>query len=111
MPRGLGALQREILDTLDEAAAFAMTRDGRYRGNDYWCQLPEGHRLRQRGAVVAAGTQVRIAADVYDLRASIVYLARRHRKMDRARRVKMSFSASFSSAIRSPRQTWRATGA
>jgi hypothetical protein len=27
MPRGLGALQREILDTLDEAAAFAMTRD------------------------------------------------------------------------------------
>ena len=52
MSRKLGALQREILDTLEEAAAFAMTREGRYRGNDYWYQLPEGHRLRQRGAVL-----------------------------------------------------------
>ena len=44
---------------------------------------------------------MRIAPDVYDLGASIVFLARRRGKMDRDQWVKMSFSASFSRAIAS----------
>jgi hypothetical protein len=99
MSRGLGALQREILDTLDDAATAAGEGAVRYRGNDADDYAPADERRRFRGWVKTRGNSVLLAPGVYDLRASCAYLARKHDKMDRGQWIERSFSASFSRAV------------
>ncbi len=70
MSRGLGWLQREILATLDEAKAtplrYAGGRSMPYHGGP--------------GRVAVRGFEVELPTSVYDLRASMQFLARRHGK-------------------------------
>jgi len=100
MSRGLGSLQREILDTMDEA------KRGRtyYRGfsgetlrpgdRDYW---PPGHRWTLPGWVKIGRNTVRLGLNVYDLRASCAFLARRHGEHENGG-IKKSFAGGFSRA-------------
>ena len=99
MGQGLGALQSEILETLDEAKR---DRQG-YRGfggqevtsphGDHW---PPGHRWTLPGWVEALRNTVRLGLFAYDLRASCNFLARRHGKHHIG--IEPSFAASFSRA-------------
>jgi hypothetical protein len=76
MSRGLGAMQRRILETLDEARA-AMPK---YRGVKMAVEWsPEEQRIRPLGYawVEIQGKVVRLAPGVYDLRGSAAYLAER----------------------------------
>ena len=92
MSRGLGRLQREILDTLDEAKANVT----RYHGSSW----------RGPGWVHARGIDVPLPDHVYDLRASVRYLAGRHGAVYGAGRdgygltgyVDTAFAAGFSRA-------------
>jgi dienelactone hydrolase len=95
MSRGLGRLQREILDTLDEAKASI----DRYHGGG----------RQGAGWVRANFREWKLPDDTYDLRASLRYLAARHGKVHRAGSVGCcntgyvdgAFQASFSRAARS----------
>jgi hypothetical protein len=74
MSRGLGALQRRILETLDEAKA-AMPK---YRGARFAVRWDaETHQLTAVGYawVAITGKVVQLAPGVYDLRCSAAYLA------------------------------------
>ena len=86
MSRGLGKLQREILDTLDEAREQEDSYKGGEGGSPGW--------------VRTYGAWVRIADDVYDLRQNEKYLARRHNALDYGT-IEKSFAASWSRATRS----------
>jgi hypothetical protein len=98
---GLGSLQREILDTLDDARR---DRNG-YRGfkgercrdgeRDYW---PTGHRWTLPGWVTVGRNTVRLGLNVYDLRASCAFLARRNSKIELDGTIKPAFAAGFSRA-------------
>jgi hypothetical protein len=88
MSRGLGWLQREILDTLDVAAT------GPGAGTD----------ARPRGVSVE-GLWVTVPDDVYDMRASCYYLATRHQQtvydiISQKRCVRAAFQTSFSRAVK-----------
>ncbi len=97
MSQGLGLLQREILDTLDDAKRAHC----RYRGfsgeeafgHDSW---PPGYRWTLPGWVSVNGNAVRLSIQAYDLRASCNFLARRHGKYEVG--IAPSFSAGFSRA-------------
>ncbi len=64
MSRGLGALQRTILDTLDAAKISRV----RYVGQEYHRDRPDWDRVNVRGYACL------LAPQVYDLRASLAYL-------------------------------------
>ena len=68
MSRGLGWMQREVLATLDAAEAAPLRYD---RGR---AMPPAG----MPGRVVLQGEEVDLPDGVYDLRASVQFLARRH---------------------------------
>jgi hypothetical protein len=76
MGSGLGSLQREIIGTLDEAKR---DRKG-YRG--FAGETLAGHRWTLPGWVKVGRNTVRLGLNVYDLRASCAFLARRHDKLD-----------------------------
>jgi hypothetical protein len=86
-------MQRQILETLDEAKA-AMPN---YRGSQHDLHVAErswigvGHAVEQ--------TFIRVPRDVYDLRCSAKYLARQSGALDRESTT-MPFKASFSRAVR-----------
>jgi hypothetical protein len=88
--RGLGTLQREILATLDAAKAEPFPYPGGVSG-------PNGY-------AVSHGRVLVLPEDVFDLRASSRFLAKRHDAVIRARTgretVSPSFTASFSRAVR-----------
>jgi len=67
MSRGLGRMQRDILDTLDEAKAAALP----YQGRSILLTHPEP------GWVSHRGQRFRMDGDCYDLRASLRFLAHR----------------------------------
>src|SRR5271168_652423 len=101
MGRGLGSLQREILDTLEDAKRDRTGYQGFkgervYRdGYDGW---PPGHRWTLPGWVRVGRNTVRLGLNVYDLRASCAFLARRQDKLDVEGNIKPSFAAGFSRA-------------
>jgi hypothetical protein len=75
MGKGAGALPREILETLEEAKGGQLD----YHGSESraWHPAPA---FRLPGWVWHRGNCVRLADGVYDLRASVRYLAERHGK-------------------------------
>ncbi len=92
MSRGLGGMQREILETLDEAKQASP----RYRGgrdasyfsirkttlaNPAYAHLHGRYADDTPGRVVRAGVEWKMPADVYDLRASLRFMAERHGKL------------------------------
>ena len=100
MSRGLGKLQREILETLEEAKASGIV----YRGVSWYkYDIDALGRLAgaQPGWVVAQGCEVLLAPHVYDLRASMKHLAKHHGALEQGQWVTRSFAASFSRAVRS----------
>jgi hypothetical protein len=97
MGKGSGALQREILDTLENARhdKLGYRGFGGIDGDDY---LPAGHRWRLPGWVTVKGHIVRLGLTAYDLRASCRYLARKHGQIQYGG-ITAPFSASFSRAV------------
>jgi hypothetical protein len=95
--KGLGALQREILDTLEDARhdKRGYRGFGGMDGDDY---LAAGHRWRLPGWVKVKGHIVRLGRTAYDLRASCTFLSRRHGQMQYGG-INAPFSASFSRAV------------
>jgi hypothetical protein len=92
MSRGLGVMQRRILDTLD--AAKAVTENQRYPGAEwhaghYWIRVMADRTPLPRLVTLPAG--------VYDLRCSAAFLARADGRLDSGHPT-MSFSACFSRA-------------
>src|SRR5688572_8715661 len=94
MSRGLGRFQREILETLDEAKATCPD----YQGADYWStpEHPEG----VPGVVRVHGCTVCLADDIYDLRASARFLAKRASAVDNGGGIQPAHQASFSRAVK-----------
>jgi hypothetical protein len=94
MGSGLGSLQREIFASLDGAK-----RDRHeYRGSaGEYSGWPPGHRWTLPGWVKVGRNTVRLGLNVYDLRASCAFLARRHDKLDYGT-IKPSFASVFSRA-------------
>jgi hypothetical protein len=100
MSRGLGTFHREILDTLVDAKRH----QEHYRGfggepprpldglSDY------AKRWQRPGWVVAGRNTVRLGMNVYDLRASCDFLARRHKKKDALNGIDATFKTAFSRA-------------
>jgi hypothetical protein len=92
MSRGLGALQREILATL-EAARYYQTS---YRGGD----------VDDYGWVRYHSREFRLPDDVYDMRQSLAYIASAHGKVSQHYTtvggvgVDSAFQASFSRALK-----------
>jgi hypothetical protein len=107
MSRGLGRLQRDIIATLDEAkVALPRYLGGRAAERAEWSQW-----FRQRypnhaeypagpGWVIAHGREVRLADGIYDLRASLAYLARRDNQISHCSYVRGAYQAGFSRAVR-----------
>jgi hypothetical protein len=90
MSRGLGKLQREILDALEPAAKWAAT--ALYTGKGY----RDGE-----GNVRARSRHVTLKPGVYDLRATLRYMAKqRGATYANGSFVNNSFQASFSRAAR-----------
>jgi len=92
MSRGLGKLQREILVTLDDARHEMA--DGHFFGSGHWGRKDEPG----WAAIGRRGVNVRLALNVYDLRASLEYL-RRRRISDRYGKAVAAFQAAFSRAV------------
>lgn len=82
MSRGLGTMQRAILGALEPA----MQEQAMYRGSYRWMR-------NARGWVEAYGCGVRVASDVYDLRAVAEYLG--------GSRPPVRWQASFARAVAS----------
>ena len=102
MGRGLGPMQREILDTLDEARQAPLRVDGygyvapglgREPGTVSVSGLPPYHTSRV----------LPLPDEVYDLRASLHFLAARHDQFASPNRhdIDRAFAARFSRAARS----------
>jgi hypothetical protein len=104
MTREIGWLQREILETLEDAKAAPVW----YKGGR--AHVPYADRPGidwEPGWVMAGGSSVRLPDRVYDLRASCRFLAERHGKTHTSREerhpptwVDTAFQASFSRAVR-----------
>jgi hypothetical protein len=97
MSHGLGALQRDILDTLDEAKRSlegyrGLRGERNYAGHADW-------RWDRPGWVAVNGNAVRIAHTVYDLRASCKFLARKHGKIGSGGEIEANFRTVFSRAV------------
>ena len=89
MSRGLGWLQREIIDTLEEAKQ----QTTRYKGAGYYGGYGPGW-------IKCRGIDIELADHVYDLRASMIYLARKHNRISHCSYAESAFQASFSRAVR-----------
>jgi hypothetical protein len=89
MSRGLGWLQRAIIDTLDQAKQETEY----YNGAGYYG-------FRGPGWVKCRDVDVKLAAHVYDLRASAKYLAKKHNGISHANYIDTVFQASFSRAVK-----------
>jgi hypothetical protein len=98
MSRGLGKLQREILDTLDEAKRHFI--EEQYRGGDGGGGYGSDSRWNRPGWVKHAGATFRIGLLIYDLRASCCYLATRHSAFEYGHHLQPRFQAAFSRAAR-----------
>jgi len=99
MSRGLGHLQVEIIETLDQAKNEMVIYSGGAGVNRYGLT---GSKWEKPGWVYYKGAVVRLADGVYDLRASLKYLAQRHdRTYCRGAYVESSFAAAFSRATKS----------
>jgi hypothetical protein len=99
MSQGLGALQREILATLDAAQA----PNGRYNGCVVAWNAGRKRVEPVPGWAKVRGVVVRLAEGVYDLRASARYLSEKHgaRYGPYDDYVTKGFQASFARAVRS----------
>lgn len=91
MSRGLGSLQTEIIETLEEAKRDIPSYPG--QGSSKSDPLP----FSLPGWVIVGRTCALLAEDVYDLRASAAFLAKRRG----LRFATSGFQASFSRAVRS----------
>lgn len=98
MSRGIGTLQRKILATLEEAKRDTWHYPGSYR-EENWSNSPTW-RWDRPGWVTYRGARFRLADEVYDLRASLVYLAEREGGYSHARFVAPTFQAAFSRAVK-----------
>src|ERR1700761_5906376 len=85
MSRGLGKLQRAILESLDEAKI----QETQYHG----CKPDDYEGIRYHGSTFVPSD------GLYDLRASVQFLARATGNL-RSYRITPSFSAAFSRAVR-----------
>jgi hypothetical protein len=107
MGRGLGRLQREILATLDDAKREVVYYRGSARQRPVYNQVC-GWLMAERnepGWVSGPDGPVLLPDDVYDLRASMRYLAQKHGALEGLFSaehdfVTPSFQASFSRAVR-----------
>ena len=88
MSSGIGWLQREILETLDDAKSSGVHYQG---GNHFWMKP---------GSVVSRGREWQMPADVYDLRASLKFLAKKHGAITHCDFVAEAFRCAFSRAVR-----------
>ena len=89
MGRGLGRLEREILDSLE----IAKERQHSYRGYDGDDWHP--------GWLVVNRAVVRIPPDIHDLRATARFLAVKNGAIHAGSVISPAFDASFSRAVRS----------
>lgn len=89
MSKGLGWLQHEIINTLEEAKQETRS----YRGAGYYGG-------KGPGWVKCRGINAELAPGVYDLRASALYLAKKHNGISHANYIDSTFQASFSRAVR-----------
>jgi hypothetical protein len=89
MGKGLGWLQREILDTLQEAK-----QETRYYFGAGW------YGGKGPGWVKSKGHDVLLQDHVYDLRASERFLAKKHQRFSHATYISSSFQSSFSRAVK-----------
>ncbi|HSX78066.1 MAG TPA: hypothetical protein VLQ80_05790 [Candidatus Saccharimonadia bacterium] len=101
MSRGLGAMQRAILTTLDEARLAAP----KYPGSGYSqaglaCSLSGAETPDAAGWLWVGRSCVLLAPEVYDMRCSSAYLARTTSKILYGRSPTSAFSAAFSRAVR-----------
>ena len=90
MSRGLGKLQRDILNTFGEAREYFKSEKCRYRGMAW-------------GGVdylIHNGREIKVKPYVYDLRASLKYLALKYNRLYGANYVDVVFQASFSRAVK-----------
>ncbi len=107
MSRGLGKMQREILDTLEEAKQEMFRYHGSARLEPIYIEpggrFKEGFWFTEKsepGWVRSGGRVWQLPDDVYDLRASLKYLALRHSAVYAASYVESAFQASFSRAVK-----------
>jgi len=96
MGRGLGKLQREILDSLDRSKDASVV----------WCYSGGENADPARGwpeRIRCGGAQIQVTPDVYDLRAVKLAVARadRERRISHASFVNEAFSVSFHRAVHS----------
>jgi hypothetical protein len=100
MSRGLGKLQRQILDTLAIAKDECQTYSGSHQYEDSADEI--GHYLfkKFRYHVNFVGSVFKLPDDVFDLRASLRYLAEANDKMFIRCYVSPEFQANFSQAVR-----------
>ena len=106
MSRGLGWLQRDILATLEDAKRAPWGQEGfnEYMGyGGEWSEQPSPTwRWMRPGWVRYRGACVRLSDGWYDLRASDVYLCRKHRRFDYDdRSASPAWRAAFSRAVAS----------
>jgi hypothetical protein len=117
MSRGIGNLQREILDSLDDAKRYfadpanavekqflgcSFTSYPKYKGGAPFFPDRSSHLVEP--GWVTHGRGFRIRDDIYDLRASCRYVAMRHDAIEPGGAnggVNAAFQASFSRAARS----------
>jgi hypothetical protein len=113
MSRGLGKLQREIIETLDDAKRYfadpATAVEKQFMGYTFksWPSYKggspffrDGDPRQEQAGWVTHGRGFRIADNVYDLRASCRFLMKQ-RDLDPNRDHTWVFSIAFSRAVRS----------
>lgn|GEM_PF-5548892 len=97
--QGLGALQRDILETLDEAKGAVFHYRGSAREENYG--RLDNYRWDEPGWVRCRGCVVKLAPGAYDLRASMKYLAmKRGATYCRGSFVRERFQVAFSRAVK-----------
>lgn len=92
-------MQRQILDTLDEAKNTELN----YRGCSWeqnWMH-PDTWRWDRPGWVIYHRQVIRLAPGVYDLRASAMYVAQQNGMVYSAGFIQPCFQAAFSRAVKS----------
>jgi len=100
MSKGLGELQREIMNTLQTAKESSIFYRGNARQEWYGEPKPIDWKFDKPGWVISRGRRFRLADHVFDLRASLAYLAMKHKAFVYGRYIAPSFDASFSRATK-----------
>lgn len=99
MSKGIGKLQREILENLDASKKYFEQEYKSYRGYDF---IHTHESFTLGGWIISRGFKVKLPDDVYDLRAVLKYLAIKNNKMQPCPSyVSDKFQASFSRALKS----------